>query len=46
MYTYGGIMALMTIYMIFDASMSPQDWIALIFITSPGATLAGMLLYD
>ena len=46
MWAYGGIMSLMTLYYIFYPSLSIQDWIALIFITTPGATLAGLLVYD
>ena len=45
-WAYGGAMGLMTIYWIFYPNLSFQDWIALIFITSPAATLAGMLAYD
>ena len=45
-YTYGAIMFGMTVYYIFYPTMNVQDWIALVFITSPAATLAGMLLYD
>ena len=45
-YMYGGIMAIMTIYYIFYPNLNTQDWIALVFITSPAATLAAMLFYD
>ena len=45
-YTYGGIMFAMTVYYIFYPVMNVQDWIALVFITSPAATLAAMLFYD
>jgi len=45
-WAYGGIMGLMTLYYIFYPKLDFQDWIALMFITTPGATLAGLLFYD
>lgn len=45
-WTYGAIMALMTLYYIFYPNLNINDWIALIFITTPAATLAVLLFID